>query len=233
MSRPSFSTSPKAEQTDLKAAHLLAESWIEKIYEAYDGSVAVDEYHERHNVNSLLILTVGSYYAAQAEVQKLLPRIEGKTVIEIGAGVGMLAIQIARYAKYVWAIEADPGWSWVFTEFLYEIKPPNLTWIFGRAQDLIGSLHADVAVVYTRSDLKGMGAIAHQMAPELIRGPLVEFDERYGQMMTPDQLTVAQELATAAMLNGHGIRGLDGAKLRAVEAEFKRRFPEFVEGAAL
>lgn len=210
-----------------EAAHLLAESWIEKVYASTDGNPAVMDYMDRHEVDSMLILTVASYYAAQGEVQKLLPHIEGKTVVEIGAGVGMLALQMARYAKHVWAIESDPAWSWIFTKHLYELKPPNLTWIFGRAQDLVGVLHADVAVVYTRSNVKGMGAIAKQMAPELIRGPLVEFDERYGEFWTAEQLAYAKEISSEAMLAVNNPRGLDGDALRAVEAKFRERFPDF------
>lgn len=215
-------TRPQAE-----AAHLLAESQIERIYERGDDRAELlNEYMDRHEVDSMLILTVASHYAAQAEVQKLLPHIEGKVVVEIGAGVGMLALQIARYAKHVWAIEADPAWSWVFTNCLYELKPANLTWIFGRAQDLIGVIHADVAVVYTRSNVKGMGAIARQLAPEIIRGPLLEYNERYGEFLTPEQLAYAEEIATAATLNAGGPLGMDGEALREVAEKFARRYPE-------
>lgn len=213
-------------ESNLAARHLLAESWIENVYNCIDGSRVVDEYHLRHGVEALLILTVSSYYGAQAEVQKLLPHIEGKDVVEIGAGVGMLSIQIARYAKRVWAIEADPAWSWVFTNCLYAVKPTNLTWIFGNARDFIGVLRPDVAVVYTRSDVKGMGAIAAQMAPFVVRGPLVEWRERYGQHMTAEQLSYAEEIATEAMLaRPEGTRrGLDRATLKDIEQKFIERF---------
>lgn len=224
-----MSENPQAvDQSNREAAHILAESWIERIYETFDGSDIVASFHDRHGIDSLLILTVASYYGAQAEVQKLIPSIEGKTVVEIGSGVGMLALQMARYASHVWAIEADPAWSWVFTNCLYAIKPPNLTWIFGRAQDMIGMIHADVAVVYTRSDVKGMGAIARHMAPVLIRGPLVSLEERYQEMMTPEQLAYAQEIATNAMLKlpGDSRRGLTGQQLREVEKAVLVKFPE-------
>lgn len=219
---------PAVDQSTREAAYLLADSWIESIYETFDGSDLVSRFHDRHEIDSLLILTVGSYYGAQAEVQKLIPQIEGKTVVEIGAGVGMLALQMARYASHVFAIEADPAWSWVFTNCLYAIKPPNLTWIFGRAQDMVGLIHADIAVVYTRSDVKGMGAVARHMAPVLIRGPLVSLEERYQEMMTPEQLAYAQEIATNAMLKlpGDSRRGLTGQQLREVEKAVLAKFPE-------
>lgn len=211
----------RAESTS--RAYSEAEAAIAGIYDRKEGSLAVEQYFADHEINSMLILTVSSWYAAQAEVQKLIPDITGKTVVEIGAGVGMLALQMARYAKYVWAIEADPSWSWVFTEHLYRLKPPNLTWIFGRAQDLIGSLYADVAVIYTRSDLKGMGAIGAAMASRVVRGPRVEYSERYGGQMTAAQLKLAEEMATEAMLKVGSRRGMDGATLRDLEKRFMER----------
>jgi hypothetical protein len=211
--------------TDEFRAYSEAEALIELLYESLDGNPAVENFHERHEIDSLLILTVGNWYAAQAEVQKLIPDITGKTVVEIGAGVGMLALQMARYAKHVWAIEADPGWNMVFTRCLYALKPVNLTWIFGRAQELVGVLKADVAVVYTRSDIKGMGVVAAQMAPVLIRGPLVEYSERYSDFMTKEQLAWIEEHATTAMMESfNGRRGMKRQALLDLEQRFNDKF---------
>ena len=53
----------------------------------------------------------------------LAPWIDGKRVIEVGAGVGFLAIEMAKRAKSVIAIECDPAWSWIFTQPLQLHKP--------------------------------------------------------------------------------------------------------------
>lgn len=98
----------------------------------------------------------------------LSSRIKGKTAIEIGAGVGFLAIEMARYAKHVWAVEKDPAWSWVFTKHLYRFKPKNLTWVFGDARDLIGTLKVDLAIVVTCSGETELKHIGELLAKEVI-----------------------------------------------------------------
>jgi D-arabinose 1-dehydrogenase-like Zn-dependent alcohol dehydrogenase len=160
--------------------HEWAELAINGIYGQPEDTQAIRRYCERHGVNSMLVLTIDTYYTALKEAEAIWPRIEGRTVVEIGAGVGMLALQMAKAARRVFAIEADPSWAWVFTEHLYALKPANLTYIFGAAAEVAGLLHADVAVVYTRSDVPQMLALAGQFAPEVIKGPLVGFADRHG-----------------------------------------------------
>ena len=203
-------------------AYSSAEANINRVYETMDGSDAVMRYHDRHGVNALLVLTVDNYYTALAEIEQLWRRVKGKVVVEIGAGVGMLAIQMAKFAKQVYAIEADPAWSWVFTESLYGIKPPNLTFIFGSAQTMLGLIHADVAITYTRSDIPGMLGLAGKFAPEVIHGPLCEFADRHH--LDPEDLAFIERVAARVRLQDVGIRGIEPAALqRAIDAEMDER----------
>jgi SAM-dependent methyltransferase len=195
-----------------------AEATIERIYERNDGDESIEQYHERHGVKSMLILTVTSYYNAFQEVERFWPRIKDKTVVEIGAGVGMLSLHMAKFAKRVFAIEADPSWSSVFVDVLYGLKPPNLTFIFGSAEELIGLIRADVAVVYTRSDIEGMTALARRFAPEVIAGPLASFDERH--RLDQEDLEFIERVAARLKLSDLGARGFDGDALNAaIQAE--------------
>lgn len=141
---------------------------IDAIYRDIDGYKEAEEFHRKYMTASCGILTV---YNTQKVIEILNPifdKIYNKTVVEIGAGVGLLALGMARVAKEVYAIESDPAWSWAFTKVLYEIKPPNLTFIFGKAETMIGLLKADVAVIVTRSGHKEMQEIARQLALEVI-----------------------------------------------------------------
>lgn len=199
-------------------AHTSAEAAINAIYEMMDGSEAAMQYHDSHRVNSLLILTIDNYYTALREIEQFWPKIKGKVVVEIGAGVGMLSIQMAKFAKQVYAIEADPVWSWVFTQFLYGVKPPNLTFIFGAAQEMVGMIKADIAVVYTRSDIPGMLGLAGKFAPEVIHGPLCEFAERHG--LGEEELDFIQRVGERISIHEVGIRGIDPEALqRAIDLE--------------
>lgn len=201
-------------------AYRKAERAIEMIYESSDGSELVMDHMERNGINSLCVLTVDEYRDALAEIEQLWPRVKGKTVVEIGAGVGMLALQMAKFAKRVFAVEADPAWAWVFTDALYALKPPNLTYIFGRAEEMVGVLKADVAVIYTNSDVGGMAKLAVQFAPEVIRGPLVPFSER--QIADPEDIRFAERVAARIGVERFGVRGFSKADLdAAIEAELR------------
>ena len=80
--------------------------------------------------------------------------------------VSILSIFAARAgAKHVYAIEVDPAWTWAYLKHLYEKKPTNLTWIFGRAEDVADHIKADVAVIATRSGHAAMHAVAERIAP--------------------------------------------------------------------
>lgn len=146
------------------------EEAIEEIYERQEGSDTVMDYHVRHDINSLGILTIYDEESAQSAVSMFAAKIRGKVVVEVGAGIGLLAMEMAKYAKHVYAIEADPAWTYVHVEHLYRRKPTNLTFVFGRAQDMVGLIRADVAVIFTRSDVEGMTALAKQFAPFVVHG---------------------------------------------------------------
>jgi hypothetical protein len=153
------------------------EQEIERIYEHGEGSESIESYHQRHEIKSMCILTITSAYAATREVDKFAYRLRGKTVVEIGAGVGFLGIEMARFAKQVYAIEADPAWAWVFTECLYQKKPSNLTYIFGAAETIANYLRGDIAVIFTRSGYVAMEAVAREMCPEIIWGPNLPIED--------------------------------------------------------
>jgi len=141
---------------------------IDAIYRDVDGYKEAEEFHRRHMTPSCGIITVFDTQKIIDILTPILTRIHNKTVIEIGAGVGLLACGMAKIAKQVYAIESDPAWSWAFTKVLYEIKPPNLTFIFGKAESMIGILKVDIAIIVTRSGHKEMQAIAKQLASEVI-----------------------------------------------------------------
>lgn len=144
------------------------ETLIESVYVQLDGNEDAVEYHKRHGIHSMQILTVTAQEEAFDIVNKIRTEIEGKNVIEIGAGIGVLSLEMAQIAKTVVAIEADPAWSWVFTKCLYAKKPNNLTWVFGTAESVSKWLRGDIAVIVTRSDHKGMQKIAREMCPIVI-----------------------------------------------------------------
>ena len=141
---------------------------INMVYDSLEGFEDLAEYHERHGNPSLLILTQHSPQIAQETARLLKPDIEGMNVIEIGAGVGFLAIEMARYAKTVIAFEVDPAWSWIFTKSLYKHKPVNLSWIFGDAKQFIDIIKGDITVIFTRSGIDELKTIAEKMAPKVV-----------------------------------------------------------------
>ena len=150
----------------MKSTH--TDDLITMAYDALEGYEDLQAYHRQHGTPSLLILTQHSPDIAIETARLLGPEIDGKRVIEIGAGVGFLAIEMARRAASVIAIEVDPAWSWIFTRSLYAHKPPNLTWIFGTAESVADVIRADVAVVCTRSGHAAMEEVAAKMAPRVI-----------------------------------------------------------------
>jgi tRNA G37 N-methylase Trm5 len=149
---------------------------IDMVYDALEGCEDLLRYHNEHGTPSLLILTQFNPGVAREAARLLRPDIEGKRVVEVGAGVGLLAIEMAKVAASVVAIEVDPAWSWVFTRSLYRHKPPNLTWIFGTAESVAEWVRGDVAVVFTRSGQREMEAVARRMAPKVLM-PMAEGGE--------------------------------------------------------
>lgn len=141
---------------------------VAQSYDALEGLEDLQQYHARHGTPSLLILTQHSPEIAFHMALMLAPRIAGKRIVEIGAGVGYLAFELAKHAASVVAIEVDPAWSWCFVRGLYRHKPANLTWIFGTAESVADIIRADVAIICTRSGVPDMRTVALRMAPEVI-----------------------------------------------------------------
>lgn len=147
---------------------------IDLVYNALEGCEDAMAYHDRHGTMSLQILTQCNPRAARETARLWADEIKGKRVVEIGAGVGFLAIEMAQIARSVFAIESDPAWSWVFTHSLYRHKPKNLTWIFGSAESVSDWLNGDVAVIVTRSGVQAMRDVAFKMCPRVIMPGLDE-----------------------------------------------------------
>lgn len=152
----------------------VTEDMIDLVYDSLEGCEDLARYHDEHGTPSLLVLTQHNPKIAARSARLLDSDIKNKVVIEIGAGVGFLAIEMARSAKFVYAIEVDPAWSWVFTSSLYRHKPPNLTWIFGSAESVEDKIKGDIAVIFTNSGIEAMRRSAYRMAPRVIM-PLQEW----------------------------------------------------------
>ncbi len=163
---------------------------LDKVYEAMDGSTASEEYSDRHGIRSAAVLTVYNDEHAALLAEHLAPRLAGKTVIEIGGGIGLLALHLGHVAKRVYCIEANPMWSWVFATSLLKAKPKNVSFLFGAADEFV-SLQCDVAMFCTHSDVAGMWATASRFAPtvidvysELIAANPEAFDENARRLRT-------------------------------------------------
>lgn len=157
---------------------------LNEVYEAMEGNEAAHEYSERHGIASAAVLTVVDDNHAMLLVERLRPQIEGKTVVEIGGGIGLLALHMGHVAKRVYCIEANPMWSWTFAEVLLKQKPRNVSYLFGSADEFLGCIKGDVALFCTHSDVTGMRLVASQFAPvvvdvygELIAEAPSHFDE--------------------------------------------------------
>jgi predicted RNA methylase len=133
-----------------------------------EGSESSMAYSERHNINSAAILTVIDDETAGLLAEHIEERIAGKTVVEIGGGIGLFALHLGTIAKRVYCIEANPMWSWTFARVLLEKKPKNVSFLFGTADEFVGAIKADVAVYCTHSDVDGMRLVAAQFAPTVI-----------------------------------------------------------------
>lgn len=140
---------------------------LESYYAAMDGNPAVEAYHARHGTESAAILTNYDDEHAGLVADYLRERVEGKIVVEIGAGIGLLACHVAADARRVYAIEVDPAWASVFVWQLYQHKPANLTFIFGKAEEA-PPIAADVAFFCTHSGRQSMYRAATMFAPEVI-----------------------------------------------------------------
>ena len=84
--------------------------------DVYDAMAALDTggYAARHGIEAEPVLTVLTDDHATAIADRLRPRIEGRVVVEIGGGHGLLAMHLGRYARWVFCIEANPVWATSF-----------------------------------------------------------------------------------------------------------------------
>lgn len=151
---------------------------LDQVYNAMEDSEASQAYSERHGIASAAVLTVLDDETADLIADRLAPRIEGKTVVEVGGGIGLLALHLGLVAKRVYCIEANPSWSWTFSCLLLQSKPKNVSYLFGAADEFVGCIKADVAIFCTHSDVKGMGLVAAQFAPVVI--------DVYGEIIKSD-----------------------------------------------
>ncbi len=122
-------------------------------------------YDQRMGLQSKKYLTTIRASDCQWIVDRIRDQITGKVVIELGAGIGVMATALAGLARHVYALEADPMWSWVFARHLYQSKPTNLTYILDRAENLVDIIKADVAICLTGSDDVNLRALCERFAP--------------------------------------------------------------------
>jgi hypothetical protein len=148
---------------------------LQKASFVMEQSDDVCAYSDRHDIHSAAILTVCDDELAAGIARMIAPRIEGKTVVEIGGGIGILAFHLGRYAKRVWCIEANPIWSSVFIELLFAHKPKNVSYLFGAADEFAGQIQADVAVFATHSGIDAMKKAGRLFAPHVV--------DIYGEMI--------------------------------------------------
>lgn len=140
---------------------------LSEFYAAMEDSRMVGEYHERHGTESALILTNYEDEHAALVTGYLEDRIAGKVVVEVGAGIGLLACHLATVARRVYAIDVDPGWTAIFLGCLYHQKPRNLTFIFGLAEEA-PPFAADVAIFCAHSGQEALYRAGLRFAPVVI-----------------------------------------------------------------
>lgn len=141
---------------------------VGEIYQAFEGNEMAAAYSERHGIQSQAVLTITTDEQADATAEWLRPRIEGKTVVEIGGGLGLLSCHMGHIAKRVYCIEANPMWTWLFAVLVYKSKPRNVSFLFGTADEFLGVVKADVAVFCTHSGVEAMRLVAGQFGREVI-----------------------------------------------------------------
>lgn len=141
---------------------------LEGAYEAMEGSEVTLKYSARHGIESAAVLTVHDDETADLIAESLAPRIEGKTVVEIGGGIGLLALHMGFRAKRVYCIEANPVWSAAFVAGLLAAKPKNVSYLFGAADEFAGQIRGDVALFCTHSGVESMRRAALLFAPDVI-----------------------------------------------------------------
>lgn len=158
-------------------------------YHAFDGSDELQNYTQRHGIESAGILTVTDDETAALIAASLAPLIGGKTVVEIGGGIGLLALHMGMYAERVYCIEANPIWATSFIASLLVNKQKHVSYLFGSADEFAGQIKADVALFCTHSGVVSMKKAAAMFAPvvfdvygELIASNPAAFDKRVARL---------------------------------------------------
>lgn len=151
------------------------DSMFSEIRRTLERTKPFDAYLERHNIRSAATLTVTDAEIAASIAELLAPRIAGKTIVEIGGGIGLLSLYMGTFARRVYCIEANPMWAMVFTEIFLGMKPKHVSYIFGAADEFVGCIKADIAVICTHSDVEGLKLAGRQLASEVI--------DVYGEMI--------------------------------------------------
>lgn len=151
---------------------------INEVYEWGHGEGIDTVMNFNQGQKAQLILTNTDWQKAKLKIDKIADRIREMRIVEIGAGVGYAAIEMAKHATFVTAIESDPAWNWIFCKHLYKIKPDNLIWVFGDARkfeipydyDFGGDPRKpyDVCIIFTRSGVEQMKKIGEEFANEVI-----------------------------------------------------------------
>lgn len=144
------------------------ESQMLGVQSAIEDSADRNAYDARNGIRSRHYLTMVRPEDTDWIIARLRQRVTDKVVVEIGAGVGLFACELAKYAKHVYAIEVDLAWSWMFMRYLYRTKPQNLTWIIDRAETLVDVIRGDVCIVLTGSDEVALRTLAGRFAPEVV-----------------------------------------------------------------
>ena len=65
------------------------------------------------------ILTVTKPVNAVKAAIRLRRHVKGRTVLEVGAGVGLLASELSKYTKLTVAVELDPLWAYGYYKYVY------------------------------------------------------------------------------------------------------------------
>lgn len=160
---------------------------LSDLYNQFEGSDDLENYSARHGIESAGILTVFDDETAIMIAGYLEERIKGKTVVEIGGGIGLLSLHLGYIAKRVYCIEANPIWGSTFSLLLLKEKQRNVSYLLGTADEFVGCIKGDVAVVCTHSGLQNMKLVAAQFAPKVIDvyGELIEaFPDKFDKTAT-------------------------------------------------
>lgn len=174
-------------QNDLK-------SMLNAAYDVFEGSPELHAYQRRHGVCSASVLTVADDDTAAAIAAALAPRIEGRVVVEVGGGIGLLAFHLGAYAARVFCIEANPVWGSCFFTALLETKPKNVSYLFGAADEFAGLIRADVALFCTHSGAAAMRAAGALFAPVVI--------DVYGELLKDQIAALHPDAAEAREMPG-------------------------------